>query len=208
MVETGLAEPNRAARIEIGGNHHELSVELSEVVAATPFGEDLLEIGPQGFAAKKTDREGAREPTERLEEPSIAWVAQDIPESFEEQSRDLGAAADKIAHCGRHEGLGYERVLSRFVFDDGSAQLGGREIVHQACGNEGARADTDIDVEIVEIDAVEGLVECADGPDLVDGSFGATARQSDADLGCGAGRIDHARLPVCSSWSNELGETG
>jgi hypothetical protein len=83
-------------------------------------------------------------------------------------------------------------VLTRLVFDDGAAHLCGGKVVDETRRNKSARADPDIEVEVVEIDPVEGLIESADGADFVDGSFGATTGQGEADLGYATGRIDHS----------------
>jgi len=132
VVETGLSEADRAARIEIGGDHYELSLELAEVVAPPWFGEDLFEVNAEWFVAENTDGEGSGKPTERFQEPTLGRVSNDLPQTFEEELRDFDSAADKFTDSWGKEGLGHKWVLSRFGLDDGAAHLGGREIVCEA----------------------------------------------------------------------------
>ena len=71
--------------------------------------------------------------------------------------------------------------------------------IDQAGVDEGAGAHPDVDVEVVEIDAVERLVEGAQGADLVDGAPGGAAGQSQAHPrtggpGSGLGVSGHGRL--------------
>ncbi len=103
----------------------------------------------------------------------------EVPESGEKELRHHHSATDELADGGREKGLGNKGVLSGFVFDDGPAHLSGGQVVGEAGGDECPGADADIDVEIVEVDAVEGLVEGPNRTDFVDRSFGAAAGEGE-----------------------------
>jgi hypothetical protein len=70
-----------------------------------------------------------------------------------------------------------EGMLAGLVCHDGPAHLRRGEVVGQAGRDEAAGAHSDVDEEMVEVQAVTGLVEGPEGADLVDGALRSSSRQ-------------------------------
>jgi hypothetical protein len=58
-------------------------------------------------------------------------------------------------------------MLARLVLDDRSTHLCCGEVVSQTGADKRSGADSDIDVKVVEIDAVESLIKGSDCADFV-----------------------------------------
>lgn len=73
-------------------------------------------------------------------------------------------------------------MLAGFLLDDCPAHLARGEVVRETRGDESSGADTDIDVEVVEVDAFDRFVEGANRAYLVDRSLGTATGEGQADF--------------------------
>jgi hypothetical protein len=80
------------------------------------------------------------------------------------------------------EGLGPERMLARLGGDDGAAHLRRRQVVREVGAEEGPGAHPDVDVQVVEVQSVQGLIDRPQGADLIDRSLGRSRGERQADL--------------------------
>ena len=82
VIEAGLAESHRSARVEVRGYQYQLLSQAAEVVGSAVHGEDLLQVGPDGFVLEDSYWQGPRQPGHGFEETDVSGVRQDLPEGL------------------------------------------------------------------------------------------------------------------------------
>jgi len=181
VVPSGLAEADLAARTQVRRHHDQLVLQLPEVVGAAGNGEDLLQVAANGLVVEDAHRQRLGQAGQRLAQRKVARPLRRAPDRLGQQPGHLERPLRQLPIGGGEERLRHERVLPRLVLDDGAHELGGRQPVGQAGGDERPGADPDVDVEVVEVHAAQGLLECPEGADLVHGALGSATGQGEAD---------------------------
>jgi hypothetical protein len=123
-----------------------------------------------------------------------AAAEQCLPGRLRAQARQRSGALHELAPGRAHQQRRAEEIAVRLgvVFDEGVAQRARRHAVGQRRGDETARGDADVGVQVVQLGADQRLVECTQGADLVDRAQGSAAGEGETDAGCRA-RARHRR---------------
>ena len=132
--------------------------------------------------SNRPDRHQRAEAAEHVAPVGIQRVAREVAEPAHQQARDARGAAHVLLERRAQEGLGPELDRVRLAGEEDAAHRGGADAIGEARGEEGARADADIDVEAGQVDAVQHLVERAQGPELVHAADRAAAGHRESDL--------------------------
>ena len=116
MVEAGLAEAHRLARVELGRDDDQARGELAEVVGPALDAVDLLQVVADRLVVEEPHRQRARQPQSAIRASVMSHgPAQAVAERLGEQRRRHQRAPQQLADRGREEGLGDERVLARLL---------------------------------------------------------------------------------------------
>jgi len=185
VVPPGLSEADRAPRAQVGGYHDQAMLQPPEVVGPARNREDLLEVAADRLVVEDADRQRLGQTREGLAERLVAGTHRHPPDRRGQQPRHLEGPFRQLTVGRGEERLRNEGVLPRLVLDDGAHELGGRQPVRQAGGDEGPGTDPDVHVEVVEVQSVERLLEGPEGADLVHGTLRPASRQGEADAAAG-----------------------
>ena len=205
MVVALRAERDRAAGVEVGRDEEQPVRQLAEVVGAARRGEQSREEGVDGAIVENARRHCARQRRERLHHPAMQWVAQVLGSRPQTEPGQRQQAATEFVQCGLEEDLGLERGIAT-VLDEQPVHLGRRDAVRQRGGDEAPRRYADVDIQRVEVDALERVGQRQQRPDFVDAAQGTAAREREPDRArrsiahapparLSAGRVPKARLP-------------
>ena len=181
MIPPLAAEEDGPAALEIGGHDDEPLAQLPEVVAPALDAEGPLEVAPDRFVVEEADRQRPRHLGQRFEERLLLGAAPELEHGVGEEPREHEAPLGPLAVVRREEGLGHEGVLAGLVLDQGADHLHRGQVVGERRGDERPGAHADVDVEFVEIEAVERLIEGPERADFVHGALRAAAGQREAD---------------------------
>src|SRR5690606_18156490 len=102
-------------------------------------------------------------------------------DGLEDEPRHREPAPRELPQRRHHEQLRLEGVLPRLLPYHRADELRRRDAVGEAGADEGAGRDAHDDRDRVEVDAVEGVVEGAEGADLVDRPLGPAPGEGEAD---------------------------
>ena len=181
VVAPRFTETDGPAGVEFRGDDVQPGVEVAEVVGPSVDPVDLLEVVQHGFVVEQPDGQGPGHSQQRDDEAAVRRVAEVAPYGLQQQGGRRQPSPQHLPDGRREEVRGDERVFARLVLDDGAHVLRGGDAVGEIRADEGARAHPDVDAEVVEVEAVQGLVERPQHADLVDGAFWPAPGEREAD---------------------------
>ena len=191
-----LAEPDGTARAEVGAHDDELVRQLAEVVRAPRHREDLREVAADRLVVEHAHGQRLGEAREGFAEGLVAGTCQQVPHRSGRQPGHLQRPPRQLQVGWREERPRDKRVLPRLVLDDRPHELGGRQPIGETGSDERPGADPDIDIEVVEVDAVQRLLEGPEGADLVHRALRPAARQRETEPPASRPAPPRHQLPV------------
>jgi hypothetical protein len=181
VVKARLAKPHRLTRVQIGGHDDEVFFQAAKIVGAPAAVERLFQEFPQRLVAKGPDRQGAAQRKQRIQEIEVAGIADKGPKGLEQEPRDTQAPAAKLLEGGAVEGAEVKGIGGPGI-DYRPAEPSGGDAVGENRADHRAGADTDVNIDIAEVDPFQRLLESTNGADLIEGSLGTTSGEGQADL--------------------------
>ena len=136
-------------------------------------------------------RDGLRQRRKRLHDAAVERVAQILQRGARHEAGKRGQATAEFAERGPEKDLRLERGVG-IVVDEEPIHLRRRDAVGERRGDEAAGRHADVDVELVEVEAVERIGQREQRTDFVDAAERAAAGEREADLRCWRG--DAGRL--------------
>ena len=180
MLEAGTAERRRCSRVEVGRDHEQLAPELAKVVAAgrrrKKTGQEAVESALVEQAGGNRAAQNRAKSRDRFQCTSPVRDSKLRQRSVRDQAGKREASTSKLPERRPQKKRARQRRI-RAVIDEQTVHLCRRNAVRERCRDEAARRNTDVDVEVVEIDAVEGIGQRNEGADFVNAAQGPAARQ-------------------------------
>ena len=179
VIDAGLAECHGPAGVEIRRDQKQFALEGAKVVAAATGGEQPHEKGVDGALVEQSGRNGAAQRGKRRQRTAPEGVPHEVERCGCEEGRHRQRAARELAECGAQEQCRCQcRVHT--VIDEQPVHLRRRNAIGQRRRGKAARRDTDVDVEFVQVDAVERFGKRKQRADLVNAAERPAARQREA----------------------------
>ena len=155
VVEAGAAEGSRRSGVEIGRDHEQPVLELAKVVAAArrrkETGQKAVERALIEQARRDCPAQLSAEGGDRLRDAPVR-LSKLAQRGTRKEVGKRQAAARKLAECRSQKKRRRQRRIGAVV-DEQAVHLRRGNAVGQRGRDEAARRDTDIDIEVVEIDA-------------------------------------------------------
>ena len=181
MVKAGGAKAYRLTTFQVGGNDIEPPAQLAEIVGPPEHAESPLQVFVQPLVVEQPRRRRLGQNGHRLQQILVVGIVDEPAQCFPDQARHRGHTPQVFANGRPIEDFGMEGMHLRLVLDEDPAQLRRGHLVGQIGCHEGARTNADIDVEVIEVDSLEGLVQGPQGADFVDASQGSAAPEGQTD---------------------------
>ena len=176
MVPAFAPEGGRITAVKVGGHQGEPVPELAEIVGASRLGEKSGQLSVDFFVAEQAGGQGRSHFFEGADE---GFAPQGPgPQGLQPQAGHLEQPLGDFGIGRPHQPSRVESLPGvGLTGDEQLAQLARGHAVGQGCRDEATRRHTHIVVAVVEVQALQRLVQGAQGPDLVDGSQRATPGQ-------------------------------
>jgi hypothetical protein len=156
VIEAGLAERHGLAGVEIRRDQKQLALERAKVVAAATGRKQPHEKGVDGALVEQPGRNGTAQRGKRRQRTVPEGLAQEVERGAREEARHRQRAPRELAERGAQEECRRQCRVSA-VIDEQPVHLRRRNAVGQRRRDEAARRHTDVDVELVDVDALERL---------------------------------------------------
>ncbi len=186
-VPAGAAEAHRLAAVEVDRHDVELGGQVAEVVAASMHREHLAQEVLDAAVVEQAGRHQSAQASDQVGQGRGRGIGQHVLAPAHGDAGQGGGAAQVLAEGRTQEHLRAEAHVVAVAGDEDPAHLGGVEAIGQAGGEEGARADADVDLEPGQVQALDGDVERAQRTQFVHAADGAAAGHGQPDP-CAAGR--------------------
>ena len=197
MVKARRAKAHSFRAFHICGNDIEAAAQLAKIIGATKHVERALQIVVQSLVIKQPRRGRVGENGHRLQETLVVRVADETAKRRGQQAGYCQQSPAKFTERGPVENFGMEGVHFCFVAHKDPAKLGRCHLIGKVRRDKRAGIDTNIDIDVVKIQAIQRLIQRSQSPDFIYTTQRATATKGETDSGAGL----YCRRRCCHSLS-------
>ena len=171
MVPAGSAKRRGLATVEIRRHQGQLGFELAEIVAAAFLRKKTFQLLLHVLAGKDASRQARPQFLQRLGKGFAPGG--DLPQGRHQQRWQHDAATRKFS-VGRHHQPGRVEGLCQraVVFNEQRTKFPRRNAVGQAGGNKTTGRNSDVVLQLGEVDPVKGLFQSTQCTNFVNGAQG------------------------------------
>jgi|GEM_PF-7011621 hypothetical protein len=183
MVKSRRPQADRFAALKVGRNDIEAATQLAEIIGTPEHAEGPAQVLMQPGVVEKPGRCGLGQHGQGFQQALVVGIAGKTPQRFPQKPRNCRGAPEVFTKRRSIEHFRVKRVYVSLVLDENPAQLRGGHLVGQVGRHEGPGTDPDIDVQIIEVDAIQSLIKGPKCPHFVDSSERASPAKGESYAG-------------------------